>query len=85
MKLLIFTKEDAPEMRKAKDIGSELEAEGYQVEYLDLIEEGAIQKQDLYDIYATPSFIVVRENGEELDSWRGVVPLLGDIKNSLNH
>lgn len=84
MKALIFTREDAPEMREAKEVGARLESLGYEVEYLDADNESTTSRQSLYDVYSYPSFLVIRDDGTEVNSWRGKNPLESDLKNALN-
>lgn len=84
MKLLIFTQGDTPETRSAKELGSLLEAEKYQVEYIDSESADAEQKAEIYDLYSYPSFVAVRDDGSELECWRGAVPIASDVKYFLN-
>lgn len=80
----LFTKENGPEMREAKELGSKLELEGYSVEYLDADDEKTSSQMELYDVYSYPTFIIAREDGSEIEKWRGIIPIAGDIKNFLN-
>lgn len=84
MKTLIFTKEDGPEQREALELGARLESEKYEVTYIDGDAESAIAEIELYDIYSYPTFLVIRDDGTEVECWRGVTPIAGDIKNFLN-
>jgi hypothetical protein len=84
MKVYIFTKEDGPEMREAKEFGANLTTEGYDVEYYDCDEELSTPKIEIYDIYSYPTFVIAREDGSEIECWRGTVPIAGDFKNFLN-
>lgn len=84
MKVLIFTKEDGPETREAKEFGENLTKEGYEVEYLDADDEKTTSQAEVYDVYSYPTFIVVREDGSEVERWRGQIPIAGDLKNFLN-
>ena len=80
MKVLLFTFEDAPEMRDAKDLGASLEQDGYTVDYLDADEAETHTLLELYDVYSYPSFVVVQDDGTFVERWRGVTPLVSDIK-----
>ena len=84
MKVLLFTSEDAPEMRNAKNLGASLQEDGFTVEYLDSEDEATHNLQELYDIYSYPSFVVVQDDGTFVERWQGVTPLLSDIKMFLN-
>ena len=80
MKVLLFTFEDAPEMRDARDLGASLEQDGYAVDYLDSEDEATHNLQELYDIYSYPSFVVVQDDGTFVERWQGVTPMVSDIK-----
>lgn len=84
MKLLVFTKEEGPETRAAKELGALLEGEHYQVEYLEAESAEAQQRAEIFDIYSYPSFVVVQDNGSQLERWRGTVPLISDLKHFLS-
>jgi hypothetical protein len=84
MKVIIFTAEDGPETREAKDFGLNLTQEDYEVEYLDRDDENAINLINLYDVYSYPTFVVAREDGSQVECWRGKIPLASDIKIFLN-
>jgi len=84
MKILIFTKEDAPEMRGALDRGKELEEAGQTVEYYDTDDVEGISKAQLYDVYTTPSFVVARDDGSMIQVWRGKIPAKSEIEQVLD-
>lgn len=80
MVLKIFTKEDGPESRNAKELGEKLQGEGYRVEFLDADNEESVQLVELYDLYSFPTFLVTKEDGTQIEIWRGQVPLESDVK-----
>lgn len=80
MILKIFTKEDAPEMRRAKEIGENIEGEGHVVEYFEADQPNTVSQAQLYDIYSYPSFVVTAEDGTVIETWRGEPPLESDLK-----
>lgn len=84
MLVKIFINEDTPEARQSKELGERLEAEGYSVELVTSDSLEATQAIELYDIYSYPSFVVVRDDGSQLEIWRGTVPLISDLKHFLN-
>lgn len=84
MILKIFTKDDYSESRDAKEFGSRLETEGYSVEYHDADDQHVAEMLELYDIYSYPTFLVVTEDGQEIECWRGLIPLVSDLKMFLN-
>lgn len=84
MVLKIFTKEDGPEMREAKELGARLEELGYEIEYLDADDPNSVGQIELYDTYSYPAFVVARDNGSPMQTWRGEKPLESDLKQFLN-
>jgi hypothetical protein len=84
MLVKIFTKDDYPESREAKDLGARLEAEDYDVEYLDADDQAVTNMIELYDVYSYPTFVVVSEDGQEIQCFRGQTPLESDLKIFLN-
>lgn len=84
MILKIFTKGDGPEARDAKELGAGLEAESYQVEYLDVDDQANTNQVELYDVYSYPTFIATGDDGTQIEIWRGRVPLESDLKMFLN-
>lgn len=84
MILKIFTKEDSPETRQAKELGPYFEERKREVEYFEADSQEAVQQIELYDIYSYPSFVVARDDGTEVECWRGTVPLKDDILNFLD-
>lgn len=76
----VFTKDEGPETRESLELGASLESENYVVEYYDADEPATTQLLELYDVYSFPTFIVTGETGEQIEIWRGTLPLLSDIK-----
>jgi len=85
MVVKVFTKEDASEMREAKELGARLTEQDFEVEYLDADDAAVIPQIELYDIYSYPTFVVAEDNGSEIECWRGKIPMESDIKMFLNH
>jgi hypothetical protein len=84
MVLKVFTKEDSQEMEKALELAKKFEEERYSVEYYDADSAESTQQMKLYDIYSYPSFVVARDNGSEVECWRGKIPLKDDVVRFLN-
>lgn len=80
----VFTKDDYPETREAKDLAKKLEGGGFDVEYHDADDEHDTQLLEIYDVYSFPTFIIVEDNGTEIQNWRGIIPLESDVKQFLN-
>lgn len=79
MVLKVFTKSDGPESRAAKELGEKFEERDFEVEYYDSEDEACTNQLELYDLYSFPSFVVARDDGTEIECWRGIVPLFGDV------
>lgn len=75
----VFTQGDGPETRHALEMAERL-AVDYQVELHDVDDAETTSQLELYDIYSYPTFLVARDNGSQIEIWRGQTPLEGDIK-----
>jgi len=84
MILKIFTKEDGPEMREAKELGARLEDLGYEIEYFDCDDANVVGQIELYDVFNYPAFVVARDDGGPMQTWGGEIPLESDLKQFLN-
>jgi hypothetical protein len=80
MLVKVFTKDDGPESRQARELGIKLETEGYDVEYYDADDQKSTADLELFDVYSFPTFVVTENDGMEVECWRGTVPLESDIK-----
>ncbi|NHJ33577.1 MAG: thioredoxin family protein [Asgard group archaeon] len=83
MKLKIFTKLDCPNCPAAKKIGKQLEEKGAKIEWLDLDEEEGLSEAVYYDVLSTPAFIVIDENDNEVNAWRGDLPTIELLQKEL--
>jgi glutaredoxin len=83
MKLKIFTKQDCPNCPAAKALGKKMEAEGKKIEWFDLDEEYGLTEAVYFDVLSTPAMIITDENDNEVKAWRGEVPGLEVLKESL--
>jgi len=83
MKLKVFTKEFDENKRATIEFAQEIEKH-YDVEYINLDSREAVFDAETYDIYSSPTFLVVRDNGTEVESWRGQLPILSEVKLALN-
>ena len=81
MKLVVLTKEEDNDKRETDRIVSEVEKEGFEVERIDWDSEEAVSLARLYDIYSTPAFIVIQDDGKQVEQWQGNnLPLASEIK-----
>jgi len=81
MKIKLFTKEDCPNCPPAKKVCAELEGEGIAVEYHDTGNPAGLAESMLYSVMATPTSVLVDDNDDEVESWRGTPPDKEQIKN----
>lgn len=76
MKIKLFWKENCPQCPPAKALVSDFEGvELYNIEETDGMAEAAF-----YNIMATPSILIIDEKGGEVNSWRGTVPSVQEIR-----
>ena len=80
MNLKIFTQDNCPNCPPAKEMGKQLEGEGFAVSYPDKESLDGLSEFTYHDIMATPSMVLVNDDGNELHSWRGDVPSLDEVK-----
>ena len=77
----IFWQEKCPNCPPAKALGKKLELdEGMDVTYYNTKEPDGLSEAVMYDIMATPSIAVCKDNGDEIKVYRGSVPSLTEIK-----
>ncbi len=79
MKIKIFWQENCPNCTKAKDLGKIL-AEELEVQYYNVNTVDGLSEACLYQVMSTPTIILVSENKEEIESWRGIVPEIDYIR-----
>jgi len=82
MKIKIFWQKSCPNCAQAKDLGKRLEDE-LEVQYYNVDTVDGLTEACLYQVMATPTIIMVNENKEEIESWRGMVPEIGLIKGKI--
>lgn len=81
MKLLVITSGDGPETRAALETADVLVEEGFDVERIDWETDEAASLAAIHDIYSNPAFIIVRDDGSQVDMWQGEqMPLISEIK-----
>jgi len=79
VKIKIFWQENCPNCTKAKDLGKIL-AEELEVQYYNVNTVDGLSEACLYQVMSTPTIILVSENKEEIESWRGIVPEIDYIR-----
>jgi len=81
MKLIVITNEEGPETRAAQELADNVTAEGYEVERLEWEGDEASALASLHDIYSLPAFVIVRDDGSQVEMWQGSnTPLASEIK-----
>ena len=83
MRLKVFTKEFDENKRATLEFAQEIE-KYYDVEYVNLDSKDAGSDAEIYDVYSTPTLLVVRDDGTEIKGWRGQLPILSEVKLALN-
>lgn len=82
MKVKIFIRGDAPEMRDAQELADRVkESSDIEIETLDIEDREGKEVAEVYDIYAVPSFLVTTDDGVFINSWVGKVPAEFELKN----
>jgi len=79
LKLKAFLKKDCPNCPKGKEIAKELEEE-LEVQYCDVDTVDGLSEACMYQVMSTPSLIIVDEKGEEVASWKGILPEIDCIR-----
>jgi len=80
----IFTKAKCPKCPAVREIGTKLKKEGLPVLNYDLDTIDGLAEASFHSILSTPSIIIEDEEEREVISWRGVVPTLREVKESLS-
>lgn len=85
MKIKMFLRGDSPEMRDARELARRIkEALDIEAEELDIEEREGKEVAEVYDVYATPSFLVTTDDGVVINSWIGKVPAEFELKGAIN-
>ena len=85
MKIRIFIRGDAPEMRDAQELSMRIkESSDIEIETLDIEDREGKEVAEVYDITAVPSFLVTTDDGVVINSWVGKVPAEFEIKNVIH-
>lgn len=82
LKMKVFWQKDCPNCPKAKEIGKKLEKE-LEVQYCDVDTVDGLTEACLYQVMSTPSLVVIDEKGEEIESWKGILPEIDYIREKI--
>lgn len=80
----VFWQKDCPNCPKAKEIGKKLEKE-LEVQYCDVDTVDGLTEACLYQVMSTPSLVVIDEKGEEIESWKGILPEIDYIRKKISN
>lgn len=75
-KVKLFWRENCPKCPSAKV----LLANSVNVEYFNVDEVDGMAEAAFYRVLSTPSIVVAKEGGKEIEAWHGEVPLQGEIE-----
>jgi thioredoxin-related protein len=84
LKMKVFWQKDCPNCPKAKEIGKKLEKE-LKVQYCDVDTVDGLTEACLYQVMSTPSLVVIDEKGEEIESWKGILPEIDYIRKKISN
>lgn len=84
LKMKVFWQKDCPNCPKAKEIGEKLEKE-LEVQYCDVDTVDGLTEACLYQVMSTPSLVVIDEKGEEIESWKGILPEIDYIRKKISN
>jgi len=79
MEIKLFYKQDCPKCPAGKEVCKKLEEKGHPVNYYDVESVDGMAEAMFYMIMATPSLIVLDDQGNEVASWRGSAPELDAV------
>jgi len=77
-----FWKEGCIKCPEAKKLCKNIMDDGFEVNQFDVETVEGLAESSMYMVMATPSFIVTI-GGEEIKAWRGVIPELSEIENTV--
>lgn len=83
MQLKIFKNEETEGLNDIDSLTQELQDE-FEVIIYDMDEPDTIQPAEIYQIFNTPTFVVTDADGREINSWRGLIPPIDELKNYLS-
>ena len=83
MKVKIFWKKDCPHCPRAKKIGEMID-NTIEVQYCDIDTVEGLSEACMLNVLSTPTIILVDNDNNQLECWRGVVPELDHIKEKIS-
>jgi hypothetical protein len=80
----LFTQDDCLKCIPAKEVCNKLSQKNIMVKLYNINTIDGMTEAAFHEVLATPTTIIVDENENELQSWRGIAPTLEDIEKNLN-
>jgi hypothetical protein len=76
----LFWKENCPRCPQAKEVGSVMQKDGYQVLHFNLETADGLAEATFYSVQATPTFILEDKEENPIADFRGEVPSAQKLK-----
>ena len=83
MILKVFWKKDCPNCPRAKELGKKLE-DDIKVQYCNIDTIDGLSEACMLNVMSTPTMILVDDENNEMESWRGLVPKFEQIKERIS-
>ena len=83
MILKLFWKKDCPNCPEAKELGKKLE-DDISVQYCNIDTVDGLSEACMLNVMSTPTIVLVDDENNEIESWRGLVPDLEQIKERIS-
>ncbi len=83
MKIKIFWKKDCPNCPQAKKIGEMIE-DKLEVQYCDIDSVEGLSEACMLNVMSTPTIMLLDNENNELEAWRGRVPKIENIKEKIS-
>ena len=80
----LFWKEGCIKYPEAKSSFNTLKKEGYNADDINMSTADGLAAGKYYNIFATPTLMVLDEDKKEILSWKGNIPSINEIKDELN-
>jgi len=77
----MFWQEDCPKCGQAKEICNRLIEKKVDVRFFDIGTIDGMTEAAFHEVLATPTMIIVDDDENELQSWRGLSPSIDDVEN----
>ncbi len=83
MKIKIFWKKNCSHCPQAKKIGKMIEDKA-EVQYCDIDTVEGLAEACMLNVMSTPTIMIVDNEGNETEAWRGTVPKIEDIEERIS-